>query len=317
MKRHDSLHTFAMHAAFDHDDEGTDVASAASVVGVMENAKSKFPGAITSHQIARSLDVILKERGFKKETTLLATSLSCDEVNRDFEDELREVFGQNFSFGGISGFPFGGVTAFGAMCHHIPENGQCLIVYGPHVGIDHDGVVGKVNRRGRHGSGACCDSAQAGLAYVQAVKEGKKIHSPDPSDPIDAQQVFLDSALMEHSDRLLSAADPNVELPNVIYDCIEVLMNRIISKCLPGDIPSDTSIALLGGVTINTPEGTPEYFMPKKFTLCNSTGEIVEDLLESLIEEGHKDLKKIMLMKKLAEKTSAAQAGFAQVPIIP
>ena len=64
--------------------------------------------------------------------------------------------------------------------------------------IDFDGVVGKVNRRGRHGSDVCCSTSTASLAYVKAVREGRVIHSPDPSDPIDAQQVFVDSALIKH-----------------------------------------------------------------------------------------------------------------------
>lgn len=316
MKKNKSLHTFTMEAAFDHEDEGTAVSSAASVVGVMANANSKFPGVVTAHQLGRSLDVILNTRGFDKEKTLLTTSLSGDDVNRDFEDELRQIYGQNFNIGGVAGFPFGGCSAFGAMGHHIPTNGQCLIVYGPHVGIDYDGVIGKVNRRGHSGSGTCCNASIAALAYVKAVKNGTKIHSPDASDPIDAQQVFVDSALLEHADRLLSASDPMVELPHAVYDCQEALMKRIMDKCLPGDFPKDTPIALLGGVQVNTPEGTPEYFLPKKFTLCNSKGEVVEDLLEELMEEGHKDLKKVLRDKKIAEKTAAAKADIVDVPIV-
>ena len=57
--------------------------------------------------------------------------------------------------GGLAGFPFGGVTGFGAMAHHIPDNGSCLVVYGPHVGIDSRGIVGTVERRGRKHGGAC------------------------------------------------------------------------------------------------------------------------------------------------------------------
>lgn len=144
-----------MDAAFSHEDEGTAHTSPSSVIKVMNIAKSVFPGIVTSFQLARSLDVILSKRGFKKETTLLATSFCPDEVCRDVEDELRNVFGQNFSFGGIgkfplflqlfsntidcclfllifsynffslkfptAGFPFGGCTSFGALCHHVPS----------------------------------------------------------------------------------------------------------------------------------------------------------------------------------------------------
>jgi hypothetical protein len=259
--------------------------------------------------------VILSEKGFQKETTLLATSLCCDEICREIEDELRSKFGENFSFGGIAGFPFGGCTAFGALCHHIPVGGNCIIVYGSHVGIDYDGAIGKVNRRGHHGSGSCCNAAMASLAYVKAVKEGTKIHSPDPSDPIDAQQVFVDSALMNHSDRLLNATDPNVELPHVVNDCQADLLKRIIDKCV-GDIPSGTKVAILGGIQVNTPEGTADYFLPKRFTLCDSNGQVMEDLLQPLINEGSVDPKEILHQKQLERKMAKAKEGLVEVPVV-
>lgn len=315
MKRNDSLHTFAMEAAFAHDDEGTAQTSPSSVVNVMKNAKSTFPGIVTSHQLARSLDVILEPLGFKKETTLLATSFCCDEVNRDLEDELRAVYGQNFAFGGIGGFPFGGCTSVGALCHHIPLNGQCVIVYGPHVGIDFDGVIGKVNRRGHQGSGACCNTGLASLEYVKAVKAGTTIDSSDPSDPLNSQQVLANAALLEHSDRLHQADDQNVELPHAMYDCIDALLKRIMDKCLPHDLPAGVPVALLGGVQVNTPEGTPEYFLPKKFTIVNKSGEVTEDLLSTLISEGNKDIKELLMKKRLAQRTEKAKEGLLEVPV--
>lgn len=311
----ETLHGFTM-KAFAHDDEGTAFSSASTIVSVMDNTKTKFPGVVTTHQLARSLDVILNQKGFAKKTTLLATSLCCDEVCREMEDELRLKFGENYSFGGIAGFPFGGCTSFGALCRHIPIGGNCILVHASHVGIDHDGVFGKVNRRGHHGSGACCNAAVASLAYIKAVKEGKKIHSPDPSDPIDAQQVFLDSALLKHSDRILNADDPNVELPHAIHDCQADLFKRIMDKCV-ADIPAGVKVAILGGVQVNTPEGTPDYFLPKRFSLCNSKGGIVEDLLEALIEEGHVDMMKILHQKKLDNLMAKAKEGIVDVPIIP
>ena len=41
--------------------------------------------------------------------------------------------------GGLSGFPFAGNTGFGAMAAHIPDNGFCLLIHGPHVGICQNG----------------------------------------------------------------------------------------------------------------------------------------------------------------------------------
>jgi len=316
MKSVKSLHTFFQQAAFAHDDEGTEHSTPQSVVSVMENAKAKFPGIITTHQFARALDVILAPRSFKEETTLLATSFNADEVCRDLEDELRAKFGQNLNMGGLGGFPLGGSTAFGAFCRHIPTNGQCIIVYGPHVGIDHDGVIGKVNRRGHSGSGACSNTTQAAIEYLKAVKEGKTPHAPDPSDPVTSQFVFVTSVLMEHLDRILEAENQMLEATKAMYDCIEALMKRIMDKCLPHDLPKDVPFALVGGISVNTPEGTPEYFLPKRFSMCNREGEVVEDLLSDLIEEGTKDIKKIILEKRLKAKTEKAMEGLVDVPVV-
>ena len=44
-----------------------------------------------------------------------------------------------------------------------------------------------------------------------------------------------------------------------------------------------TNIVLLGGITINTPEGTAEYFLPKKFAIVDNVGKVKVDLLDELL----------------------------------
>jgi hypothetical protein len=93
-----------------------------------------FPKAITNEELVTKVTGALKEYGYG-ENTLLACSLCCDEVNRVLEKDFAKHYGDNFSMGGLAGFPFGGVTSFGAMSHHIPTGGSCLVVFGPHVGL--------------------------------------------------------------------------------------------------------------------------------------------------------------------------------------
>ena len=262
---------------------------------ILNKASEVFPGLMTANVLSQKLDLVLKDKAnFTRESTLLATSLCCDEVNREFEDSLRDIYGCNFSMGGLAGFAFGGITSFGAMAHHIPTNGSCLIVYGPHVGIDKDGVVGKLNRLGRPGpSGACCGSATAAYGYCQMVLNGEcKERKVNPDDFVDAQQVMVGNALLlRHGQRLKDAPVPEVELPYALFDCQDDLMQRIVAKGC-GEVATDTAtpegtggkIALLGGIQINTPNGMSEYFLPQKFVLLNNKGELVADLLEDLNE---------------------------------
>jgi Limiting CO2-inducible proteins B/C beta carbonyic anhydrases len=61
---------------------------------------------------------------------------------------------------------------FGAMAAHIPDDGFCLMIYGPHVGVAKDGAVGKVERRGIELVDTCCGSAVAASNYLKGITEG-------------------------------------------------------------------------------------------------------------------------------------------------
>lgn len=240
---------------------------------------SAYPGALTNSDLVSKVKSALEKHGYGK-TTLLASSLCCDEVNRILEKDFSAVYGDNFSMGGLAGFSFGGVTSFGAMAHHIPAGGSCLVVYGPHVGVDADGAVGKVNRRGRDGSGACCGSAAAAAGYVSKVTSGEISEAGVPTDPLDAQQTWVGKKLCVHGKRLADAEEPTVELPLALFDCQDELMKNIVSKGC-GEVAGAGLIALLGGIQINTPEGASDYFLPKVFELRNNKGEVVEDLMST------------------------------------
>jgi hypothetical protein len=214
-------------------------------------------------------------------TSLVATSLCCDEVNRPLEKELAKSYDEPFVMGGLAGFPFGGITSFGAMAHHIPDGGSCLVVYGPHVGIDSYGSVGTVNRRGRSKGGACCGSAAAALGKIRKgqmvpVKEGEP--AIPTTDNLDAQQAYVDAQLAPYAQRLLAADDRNVELPYTLYEAQKAMMDLIVAKGA-GAMEGNGNIALLGGIQINTPEGVSDYFLPLTFELRNNNGKIVQNLM--------------------------------------
>ena len=212
-----------------------------------------FPGAVVNQDLVKSIKESLEPYGYG-ESSLIATSLCCDEVNRPLEKELAGIYDHYFAMGGLAGVPFGGVTAFGAMAHHIPDGGSCLIVYGPHVGIDSQGNVGTVNRRGRIKGGACCGSAVAAASYVKGVLEDGKEQATAPDEPFDAQQTFVGNMLLPHGTRLLLAEEANAELPYAMYDAQTELIEKIVDKGC-AHVAGDGKIALLGGIQINTPPG--------------------------------------------------------------
>jgi hypothetical protein len=238
-----------------------------------------FPRAITNKELVDKVTAALAEFGYG-ETSLVATSLCCDEVNRTLEADFAKHYTDNFSMGGLAGFAFGGVTSFGAMAHHIPDGGSCLVVYGPHVGVDADGNVGAVNRRGRAAPGACCGSACAALGHVCGVVNGE-VKAADPSvyaDPVECQQAMVGNLLMPYAEKLSKSSAPMVDLPLALYDAQKKLMNSIIAAGCQ-EVAGEGKIALLGGIQINTPNPESDFFLPLDFEVRSNANASIKDLI--------------------------------------
>jgi hypothetical protein len=250
-----------------------------SSASIHDMVTAAFPRAITNAELVSKTVDSLKEFGYG-ETTLFASSLCCDEVSRKLEEDFFPQYGPNFSMGGLAGIPHGGVVSFGAMAHHIPDGGSCLICFGPHVGVDYDGNVGKVNRRGMAKSGACCGSACAAAGHVDCVFKGEA-KPQDPailSDPVHAQQAMVNHVLMPYAETLAKSPEPMVELPLSLYDAQKKLMDKIVEAGCQ-EVGGYGKIALLGGVQINTPESESDYFLPLSFDIRTNKNELIKDLM--------------------------------------
>jgi len=167
------------------------------------------------------------------------------------------------------------------MASHIPDGGSCLLVFGPHVGVDNDGAFGTVPRRGRKIGGPCCGSAVAAATHVIDVLAGKKEKAVALTDLIDAQQGFVTSVLSPHAARLDKAPDMMVELPYALYGAQKRLMDSIVQAGCKA-VPGDGKIAVLGGIQINTPPGESDYYLPLSFELFDNKGKQIEDLMFTL-----------------------------------
>lgn len=255
---------------------------------VMSKVLYHFPGALSEQEfVDRVQEVLANHCGTQfGPKTLVATSLCCDEVNRGLEEKLSDSFGgSTFSMGGLAGFPFCGITSFGAFAHHIPTPGSALVCFGPHVGVDSSGVVGKVDRRGMPGSGACCGSAAAALG---AFKGGNKAEGDglpkNYMENLDVQQSWVSASLLDEGrgERVVSASNEMAELPRALFDAQKKAMMGIIEAAAPGNVPAGTTVALVGGVQINTPAGVSDYFLPLVFELRNADGKVEKNLLTEL-----------------------------------
>jgi hypothetical protein len=253
--------------------------------GPSENAEfdkivqSHYPGAISNKMLVSKVVDILSAKGFTPANTLLATSLCCDELARQLEDDFNGVYGNNFNLGGLAGFPFAGNTGFGAMAAHIPDDGYCLTVFGPHVGITADGLVGKVERSGIALVDSCCGSAIAASNYVKGITDGGMAVKVNLQSFTDFQQGAVQELILPHGQRLSKAENRMVELPLALYESQNLLLDDIITK---GSTGIKRGLARLGGIQINTGPNTLDYFLPLRFDYINFKGQVVADMLDAL-----------------------------------
>jgi Limiting CO2-inducible proteins B/C beta carbonyic anhydrases len=241
-----------------------------------EKIAAVYPGSLKNKVLVAKVQKRLKKFGYNSKNTLLSTSFCSDEVSRSLENEFSFVYDDNYCLGGLTGFPFGGKTSFGVMAANIPDNGSCLVVFGPHVGVDITGAVGTVELRGRDVGGPCCASAIAASKYVDDVSNGRTQKSAPPSDPLDSQQTYVDNLLLPYAKRLDNASDRLVELPYALYDAQKRMMMEII-KAGFNNVAGKGKIAVLGGIQLNTPAGMSDYFKPMSFEVYDNQGVLLED----------------------------------------
>ena len=49
---------------------------------------------------------------------------------------------------GLAGFPFTGKSGFSTFSSQCPKDGNIVILFAPHIGIDSNGVIGKIKKNG-------------------------------------------------------------------------------------------------------------------------------------------------------------------------
>jgi len=150
---------------------------------------------------------VLSKLGFTADNTLFSDSSCPDEVNHD--DPLEDMsglfqtrWGEIFSLSGLAGFPFTGKTGWAAFSSHCPNDGNIVILFAPHVGVDHDGTVGKVLRKGQDKSSSACGAAIGALA---AVKEDKEKAGKFSGGQMDYQMDCIKSLLVPHAEEIAAA----------------------------------------------------------------------------------------------------------------
>jgi hypothetical protein len=230
-------------------------------------------------------DVLLK-RGYTNANTLFASSMCPDEVNAesgDLTELMKSRWGESFGLGGLAGLPFVGKSGFTAYAHHVPDNGKLLVLFAPHVGINFDGKVGKLQRLNQKGLSTACGAAIG--AYNGIMKDalakkkdnnGLVATAVKPRNDFDGQIEYIKAKLQPRLQGIEAAPD---EIAFVTYQMYTIVREFLIDQVLTAsDVWKGVGeMAIVGGIMVNLGEGG-DRFVPLLFQAKEGEKSDVVDL---------------------------------------
>lgn len=220
-----------------------------------------YPDAKKSETFARQTIGRLKsEHGFIPEKTILAASLCSDEVVEISSHFCNHLAVETpFILGGLAGFPFTGITGIGAFASHVPDDGFAIILYGPHIGIPDEGELGWVRRIGQKKTSACCGALVASLNAVENGKAGS-------GDKImDYQQRYLELELDRDSGQNPNEKISLKSVTDLMYKRTDQRIKALLER--RAEDFKNRSVALVGGIVLNTDFGLPDWFELREFSV--------------------------------------------------
>lgn len=179
--------------------------------------------------------------------------------------------------GGLGGIPFTGTTGFGAYSHHVPEGGHCFILMAPYVGIDSLCSLGKYDRAGQAPAGVACEAAMGALCRCTANKLMPDLMAVDD----DYQMSYIIHKINQAKSQILAGKDENEVQASLAYEMHQLsstMLNKIVWLDFGG---RDSTVVILTGIQINTPDPMEDYFQPLRFYVKGKRGgESIVDLFE-------------------------------------
>jgi hypothetical protein len=223
--------------------------------------KKQYPKAEKGLDVTKKcMNELIENHGFEAAKTILGTSVCSDEIVRSTMNFRNYINNKNpFSLGGLGGFPFSGITGFGAFAAHIPDNGFAIIEYGPHIGVSKTGVIGNVQRVGQSLETTCCGALKVCVNDITEETAGSR------DNDLDYQQWKLEEQLMDQKDRIKKSSEPLIEATEVMYQQIDSRIKKLLESTSASF--KNKKVALIGGVIINTDFELPDWFDLREFTV--------------------------------------------------
>lgn len=230
-------------------------------INIEEIVKKEYPNAKSGDKVTEKyLAYLEKKYGSDLDKMLFATSLCSDDIN--VSTDFTKVLKRPFTMGGLGGLPCSGITGMVAFGHHIPDEGDAFIFYGPHIGITDEGTLGKMKRPGQQKESNSCGALM--LALNRMKRENTYI--PIGLD-CDHQQIQLERTVMPYKERILKAENQEKEITEVTYENINRQIHFLIDKARDEFLTE--RIFLLGGIVINTSQDYHDFVDVRNFEVLD------------------------------------------------
>src|SRR6478736_3243652 len=105
---------------------------------------NEFPGAMPYSIAIDTLLQHLSHYGIDANQILWGQSTCVDDITNTKDKLIHPEIKGPFTFGGLGGLPFTGVTGLEAFAHHVPEDGTALLFLGPHIGYNETEGWGRI-----------------------------------------------------------------------------------------------------------------------------------------------------------------------------
>ncbi|WP_109830319.1 hypothetical protein [Reichenbachiella versicolor] len=220
-----------------------------------------YPNAMDAKDTSiHYLGLMQNDHNINVSRVLMATSVCSDDINVPSTTFFNVLFGP-FILGGLGGLPFAGITGMTAFAHHIPDEGTAFIFYGPHIGVTHDGELGKMYRPRQEETGNSCGALMLALSRLQDEN-----YKPTISEN-DYQQMKLEESLLPYRNEFVDSENPQKAITDTAYKIIDQKVHEYVKAC-KNEFSVD-KVALLGGVVINTDYGLDDYFDARNFQVVD------------------------------------------------
>jgi len=232
-----------------------------------------YPNAITTiDSVNKIIDFVEEELDLEPKQVMHADSICSDDVNSiQYPVRTQEFLGP-FKMGGLSGFPFTGLTGMGAFASHVPDEGAVFIYYGPHIGITKDGTLGEIHRFGQSKNSSCCGAAKGALGKLtnNLITEGNITE-------LDYQMNIIEQILLNEKVRVLNSTTPLFEATEIIYEAIDRRINELVDKINY----NCKYVILVGAILINSDSDMGSFTEIRRF-----------DVIDLISKQRHRNLER-------------------------